>query len=91
MEDGSADARPPRTAGHLDPAVTWRVAVDRDQCIGSGVCAGMAPERFRLVGGRSEPVEELAEPAEEILAAAESCPTEAITVRDDTGRVLAPE
>jgi ferredoxin len=71
--------------------VSWRIGVDRDQCIGSGVCAGTAPAHFRLEAGRSLPVEELAGPAEEIMAAAESCPVEAITVHDGSGRRLAPD
>jgi ferredoxin len=69
----------------------WRVAVDQDTCMGAGVCAGTAPDRFRLVGGRSSPVDEQVEPDQLLLDVAESCPTEAITVRDAAGRQLAPE
>ncbi|PNE42110.1 MULTISPECIES: ferredoxin [Streptomyces] len=59
----------------------WRVAVDRGVCIGSGLCAGTAPERFRLDAARqSHPVEPEAEPADGVLAAAEGCPVEAITI-----------
>ena len=71
--------------------MTWRIEVDRDQCIGSGVCAGTAPAHFRLEAGRSRAIDERAAPADEILAAAESCPTEAITVHDGHGHRLAPE
>jgi ferredoxin len=69
---------------------SWRVEVDRGVCIGSGVCAGSAPEYFRLEDNRSWPVREEVEPDEMVLAVAESCPTEAITVRDADGKQLAP-
>ena len=69
----------------------WRVAVDHQRCMGTGVCAGTAPDRFRLTDGRSSPVDELVEPDELLVDVAESCPTEAITVRDAAGRQIAPE
>ena len=68
----------------------WRVAVDRDRCIGSGMCVGTAPSLFRLAGDRSRPVNERVEPDEAVLDAAETCPMEAITVRDGSGQLLAP-
>jgi ferredoxin len=69
----------------------WRVTVDRGACLGSGLCAGSAPKHFRLEDGRSRPVEELIEPDEVVLDAAEMCPAEAISVYDAGGRLLAPE
>jgi ferredoxin len=70
----------------------WRVSVDPKRCTGSGVCAATAPRHFRVVDGRSRPAAELADPADPLLAAAESCPMEAITIRDaHTGQTLAPE
>ncbi|AJC58752.1 putative ferredoxin [Streptomyces sp. 769] len=57
------------------------MAVDRGVCIGSGLCAGTAPERFRLDAARqSHPVEPEAEAAVGVLAAAEGCPVEAIAI-----------
>jgi len=70
---------------------TWRLTVDRTECIGSGLCAGTAPAHFRLVDEKSSPVQELVEPAEAVLNAANFCPVEAITVRDTVdGKVVAP-
>ncbi|MGW4466427.1 ferredoxin [Micromonospora sp. NBC_01796] len=70
----------------------WRVRVDSRRCIGSGVCAGAAPKHFVLVDGLSTPVAETIIPADEVAAAADSCPVEAITVRDSTDdRLIAPE
>ncbi|WP_034088056.1 ferredoxin [Streptacidiphilus albus] len=59
----------------------WRVEVDRSVCIGSGMCAASAPQGFRLDGARqSHPVEPEADASEALLAAAESCPVEAISL-----------
>jgi ferredoxin len=63
----------------------WRVAVDHTKCIGSGICAGVAAGHFRLDQGKSWPVSELVEPDDGVLDAADICPTEAITVRDQAG------
>lgn len=70
----------------------WRVTVDPTRCIGSGICAGAAPEHFVLVDGLSCPQEELIEPTDRVIDAAESCPMEAIRVSDvETERQIAPE
>ena len=70
----------------------WRITVDKDTCIGSAVCAGTLPNRFKIVDDKSVPVEEVIAPDDEVLGAAESCPMEAILVTDaGTGEVLAPE
>lgn len=70
----------------------WRISVDKDTCIGSAVCAGTLPNRFRIVDDKAEPVDEVIAPDEDVRDAAESCPMEAILVQDaDTGSVLAPE
>ncbi|MFI9079574.1 ferredoxin [Streptomyces sioyaensis] len=59
----------------------WQVEVDRDVCIGSGMCAAAAPDGFRLDTARqSHPVAPETDADERILAAAEGCPVEAITV-----------
>jgi ferredoxin len=66
--------------------------VDKNTCIGSAVCVGTVPNRFKLVNDKSEPVDEVIGPDDEVISAAESCPMEAILVADaDTGEVLAPE
>jgi ferredoxin len=70
----------------------WRITVDKHTCIGSAVCVGTVPSRFRLVNDKSEPVDDVIEPDDEVIGAAESCPMEAILVADaDTGEVLAPD
>lgn len=74
------------------PQPFWRVSVDPDTCIGSGICAGLAPGLFVLVNGVSEPIEPAIRPAPAAIDAAESCPVEAIAVRDAAdGHLVAPE
>ena len=95
MEQGDIPARPAGARGRPgeDTAVheaRWQVAVDHGRCVGSGMCVGTAPGRFRLVDGRSQPVEERIEPDPMVLDAEELCPTEAITVRDAAGRPVVP-
>ncbi|WP_052850182.1 ferredoxin [Streptomyces avicenniae] len=58
----------------------WHLAVDRDRCMGTGICAGTAPALFRLDGRHSAPVNDSIDPDESALDAADSCPAAAITV-----------
>lgn len=61
----------------------WRITIDHT-CIGSGMCAGIDPEHFRLdeAENRSNPVTPDVEPAESVVDAMASCPMEAIQVVD---------
>jgi ferredoxin len=69
----------------------WQVQVDREACIGTGMCASSASAYFRLEGGKSTAAQDFIEPDELVVDAAESCPMEAILVRDGDGVVIAPE
>lgn len=62
--------------------MTWKIDVDPGRCIGSGMCAALAPERFLLDGPYAVPVTADAEPDEVLLDAADSCPATAITITD---------
>jgi ferredoxin len=55
-------------------AVTWQVGVDRATCLGSGMCAALAPELFEL-DDVARPVRPHIEP--------DQCPAQAITVREN--------
>jgi ferredoxin len=69
----------------------WRVEVDSATCIGSGMCAAMAPAHFRVVDGQARPVPAEVAVDESLLDARDACPVEAILVRDRrTGAVLEP-
>ncbi|NUT53776.1 MAG: ferredoxin [Saccharothrix sp.] len=69
----------------------WTIEVDRGACLGTGMCTSIAPERFRLEGGTSTPVDARVDPDDAVIDAAESCPMEAILVRASDGSVLAPQ
>jgi ferredoxin len=74
------------------PGSRWRLDVDPDTCIGSGICAGIDPGHFTLVGGVAVASPGPVPPDDAAVDAAESCPVEAITVRDAAdGRLIAPE
>ena len=60
----------------------WTVRIDPDRCAGSGLCVGVAPGHFIYSGGASRPSVAAADPSDDILAAAECCPMEAISVVD---------
>ncbi|URN18465.1 MULTISPECIES: ferredoxin [Streptomyces] len=62
--------------------MVWRVGVDSGACMGSGICAALAPDLFRLEGTYAEPVRTEIPEDERALDAADSCPALAIVVRD---------
>ncbi|MFD9293055.1 ferredoxin [Streptomyces sp. NPDC060030] len=64
-------------------AVAWTTEVDRGLCMGSGMCAGMAPDLYALDDeDRARPVRDRMAPDDRALDAADSCPASAILVRD---------
>ncbi|MFJ4683072.1 ferredoxin [Streptomyces sp. NPDC091377] len=70
----------------------WRIEVDRSLCIGSAQCVHHAADAFRLDPGRqSHPVTPETDAHERVLAAAENCPVEAITLTlPGSGEVVFP-
>ena len=69
-----------------------RVRIDRGLCVGFGDCVAAAPAAFRL---DEEDVAVLAEPEavprEQLIAACDACPVDALTVWDESGVQLAPK
>jgi len=58
-----------------------QIAIDRAECIGSGQCVAVAPRTFRLDDAmKAAVIDPQAETLENILEAAEICPTRAIYV-----------
>lgn len=69
----------------------WRVEVDQQTCIGSGLCAGSAPDHFALDEAAARPLADEIEPSDVVVDAADSCPVEAIKVSNAAnGSVIAP-
>jgi ferredoxin len=56
----------------------WRLEIDTERCQGSGVCVGLAPEYFSFGPDRKSRVRRPLVADEDIAAAAECCPAEAI-------------
>ena len=90
MEVGPARAGVAQHAGGVVSG-SWRLAVDPDRCIASGICAGIAPKHFVVDGAVAVPLAVSAEPDDAVIDAAEFCPVEAITVHDADGDLVAPE
>lgn len=70
----------------------WTVEVDVNTCIGAAPCVGVAPNSFAL---NDEAKAFLLETCDQddtdtILNAARSCPTSAITVKNEKGEVIFP-
>lgn len=61
----------------------WKICIDREQCIGDGMCVNDAPETFELDDEQKAFV--LDGPGDEpeyILDAAKSCPLDIIVITD---------
>ena len=71
----------------------YKVQVVKDICIGAASCAAFSPTVFELDDKKKAVVLEGADDTpENILLAAQSCPTKAIIVTDaDTGEVVWPK
>ncbi|UXY30484.1 ferredoxin [Streptomyces sp. HUAS TT20] len=69
----------------------WEVTVDPARCVGSGVCVAVAAGHFAVRDRRSHAVQPVTGPDDAVLDAAETCPMEAILVREaGSGTLLAP-
>jgi ferredoxin len=76
----------PNTRPLADPAVRPRITVDRDLCMGSGMCIMYAPATFvHDDETKATILDPVGDPMEHILTALEACPTGALTL------VSAPE
>ncbi len=69
-----------------------KVVVDRDICIGAAPCVTVAPGVFQLDDeNKAYVVDPKAADDETLLLAAQSCPVQAISLFDETGRQIFPE
>ncbi|MEV6569893.1 ferredoxin [Streptomyces sp. NPDC051577] len=67
----------------------WTVRADRQLCMGSGMCAAVAPEVFALEDEKASVRRPETGEDTTVLDAADICPAQAITV-SEAGRVIAP-
>lgn len=70
-----------------------KITVDRDECIGDGLCANEAPETFEMDDdSKAIVLDASSESRDAIVEAAKSCPVDAIKIVDkETGEQLCPE
>ena len=79
--------------GDVDERVVagLRIRIDRALCVGFGECVTAAPSAFALDGDdlvvflKPDGVER-----EQLLAACDACPVDALTVWDEAGRQIVP-
>jgi ferredoxin len=68
-----------------------RIVVDREKCQGIGACVSAAPDVFEIdKEGKAIVIDAEGADGETIVAAAEACPLEAITVFDEEGEQVYP-
>ena len=81
-----------------------RIRVDREKCIGAASCVALLPQVFKLDPENKAVIHhkdgsdsldwvdyvEIDAPADELIAAAESCPMLAIIIEDDNGNQIFP-
>ena len=64
----------------------WTVVVDREVCMGSGMCIVYAPGTFAHDDEtKAVVVDPAGDPIESIRNAVQACPTSAISLTDDQG------
>ncbi|MBK9119881.1 MAG: ferredoxin [Phycisphaerales bacterium] len=71
----------------------YKIEIDRDLCIGDGACCGEAPNAIEMDGDNIAIVTNVdSHTPEELLAAAQICPVDAIIVTDnETGERVHPK
>lgn len=68
-----------------------KIVVDRELCIGAASCLALAGKTFRLDDeNKAVVIEPRGDTDEDILAAASSCPTNAIYLYDEDGTQIYP-
>jgi ferredoxin len=71
--------------------MAYRIVIDRQKCQGIGACVGSAPDVFDLDGeGKAVVINKEGSDDDTVLAAAEACPIEAITLYGEDGEQAYP-
>ncbi|NTU47201.1 ferredoxin [Candidatus Roizmanbacteria bacterium] len=71
----------------------YKIAVDRDLCIGAATCIAVAGKAFELDSEAKAVVLQTAdaETIEALIDAARACPVAAITIEDENGNKIFPQ
>jgi len=68
-----------------------KIIVDRDLCIGAASCVAVSPATYKLDNeNKAIVVDPNAASDEELIMAAQSCPTKAIILVDKSGKQIYP-
>lgn len=60
-----------------------KIKIDKDKCIGCGLCASIAEKVFRLGGeGKAQVIEPVGDKETKIQEAIDSCPVQAISFQE---------
>ncbi|MCX6784273.1 MAG: ferredoxin [candidate division WWE3 bacterium] len=69
----------------------YKLQVIRSLCIGAASCLAVSPDTFTLDGENKAVISEKSgDSPENLLLAAQSCPTKAIIITDETGKIVWP-
>ncbi len=70
----------------------YKVTVIRDKCIGAGSCVAIAAKTFKLdKEQKAVVISQTGDSDEDMLLAAQSCPTAAVIVKDEKGKQIWPK
>jgi ferredoxin len=71
--------------------MTYKIVIDRIKCQGIGACVAAAPDVFEIDSeGKAVVANSGGQDEDTILAGAEACPLEAISIYDENGEQLYP-
>jgi ferredoxin len=60
-----------------------KITIDKDKCVGAGVCVGLAPEVFQFDDDdKATVITPEGAPLEDVKEAEQRCPAQAITVEE---------
>jgi ferredoxin len=69
----------------------WKVTLDQDRCVSSGLCAAMAGQWFEITAQGTRTLHDELDHNDDVIDAAESCPVSAISVVNAAdGTAVAP-
>ena len=63
--------------------MAYKIEVDENKCIGCGACESVCPSTFKLEGAKSKVLKEKVEELTCEKEAAESCPVDAILIKEE--------